>query len=60
MSAVLAVGTFLLGVVIVVWSTERLPDGSYPTQTAAPGLDARLIALPRQPPADRHGGARGT
>jgi cation:H+ antiporter len=39
MSAVLAVGAFLLGVVIVVWSTERLMDGMV-------GLAALLRAAP--------------
>ena len=39
MSAVLAVGAFLLGVVIVVWSTERLLDGMV-------GLAALLRAAP--------------
>lgn len=39
MSAVLAIGAFLLGVVVVVWSTERLLDGMV-------GLAALLRAAP--------------
>lgn len=39
MSAVLAIGAFLLGVVVVVWSTERLLDGMV-------GMAALLRAAP--------------
>lgn len=56
MSAVLAVGAFLLGVVVVVWSTERLLDGMVGLATllrAAPfvvagifsGLEAENVAV---------------
>jgi cation:H+ antiporter len=55
-SAVLAIGAFLLGVVVVVWSTERLLDGMVGLATllrAAPlviagilsGLEAENVAV---------------